>query len=49
MKPLRSNFNEVYEVLHVHGYYRAMSSVKAIHDGFDMVKDILELIKREVN
>lgn len=27
LKPLRRYFNEVYEVLHIHGYYRAMSSV----------------------
>lgn len=48
LRPLKSYFNEVYEVLHIHGYYRAMSSVKAINKGFDMVKEIIEIIKHEI-
>lgn len=48
LKPLKGYFNEVYEVLHIHGYYRAMSSIRAIGDGFEMVKGIIEIIKHEI-
>jgi len=48
LKPLKRYFNEVYYLIHIHGYYRGLPSVKAIDDGFDMVKEIIEIIKHEI-
>jgi hypothetical protein len=46
-KKVLSRLNAAYNVLHLDGYYRKVTSVKTIESGFDAAYDIIDKIKPE--
>jgi len=44
-RKLNSELKDVYEILHLSGYYDGMKNVKAIEAGFDAADAIIERIK----
>ncbi|MCL1947253.1 MAG: DUF5618 family protein [Chitinivibrionia bacterium] len=46
-KKMLSLFNTAYDILHLVGYYRGITSVKAISAGFDAAYDVIDKIKPE--
>jgi len=46
-KKLVADMDIAYDILHLEGYYRGITSIKAIESGFDAAYDIIERIKPE--
>jgi len=46
-KKILSHLATVYNILHLDGYYRGLSRVKIINDGFDIAYEIIDKIKPE--
>jgi len=44
-KKILGDFNAVYEVLHLSGYYDGLTNVKIINAGFEVAYEIIERIK----
>ncbi len=42
-------FDNVYDLLHLGGYYRELRSKKAIDDGFEKVGRIIKIVEKHIN
>ncbi len=40
---------DVYDILHIGGYYRELRSKKAIDDGFEKVGKMIKIVERHVS
>jgi len=44
-KKLGTHFNDIYEILHLNGYYDGLCNVKVIQEGFSVAYTVIEKIK----
>jgi len=46
---IRGLFSDVYELLHLGGYYRELKDKKAIESGFEKVERIIRIVEKHIN
>ncbi|MCL1947466.1 MAG: DUF5618 family protein [Chitinivibrionia bacterium] len=46
-KKMLSHFNTAYDILHLGGYYRGITSVKVVNAGLEIAQEIIDKIKPE--
>ncbi len=42
-------FKDVYDILHINGYYRELQSKKSIDDGFEKVERIIRIVEKHIS
>ncbi len=45
---LRGLFKDVYDILHISGYYRELQNKKAIDAGFEQVEKIIRIVEKHI-
>ena len=46
---IRGLFSDVYELLHLGGYYRELQDKKAIDSGFEKVEKMIRIVEKHIN